>query len=239
MGIESSAPTSRRGYLSPTELEQFANITIIDPAEAADRISQAEEIIDSYAGFQQKFLNCNIEGRAVSGGASQITLATVHQNAYEIDYLLGCEVEIIGGTGSGQRRRVTSSTYAGVLTVADAWTTVPDSTSFYRIYQLGKFPRYKDVTYWTENQPYQYFKAIPEAVKRAVAAQVEYIINMGDEFFSTNQSDKTMERIGDYAYTVGGQGTSPSPGAGANNLIAPKAKLLLRGIKSRIGQIAY
>lgn len=237
MGIQSDLPTTRRGYLSRTELAQYADITITDTAEADENISQAEEIIDTYAGFSDKFFPYSLDGRATSGTSTTITLDSLELNKYEKDYFKGCEVEIIGGTGEGQRRKITTSSYAGVITVDAVFTTIPDSTSFYHIYQLGKFPRRCDVKYWTNNEPYQYFKSIPEAVKRAVAAQVEFTINMGDNFFSTNSSSKNREKIGDYEYEQGGGGGGSSVGGGTNLLIAPKAKMFMRGIRDISGEL--
>lgn len=224
---------SRRNYLTQSELEEYSNITITDVAEADDQISQAEEIIDAYVGPQTKFLRAEIRGRAAGGGSSTITLQTSQQNVYEIDYFKLCEVEILAGTGAGQRRICTASTKAGVLTVV-SWETTPDSTSIYRIYQLGKFPRYNDAFLYTESTPYTWAKAIPEAIKRATAAQVQFMDEMGAEYFSTNQSEKISERIGDYAYS---NADSNAGAVGASKLIAPKAKLMLRGIKNRTGSI--
>ena len=223
--------TSRRGYLSQTELSQFADITITDATEADDQISQAEELIDAYVGPQQKAYPHELKGRVASGGSLSLTLQSTQQNIYYADYFKYCELEIIGGTGAGQRRIITGSTLAGVLALASAWSATPDSTSFYRIYQLGKFPRACDSMLYSEQSPTTYYKNIPETVKRATAAQVEYRVSMGPNFFETDQSGKASEHIGDYSYQ-NAEGTT-----GAERLIAPKAKLLLRGIKSRIGEI--
>lgn len=223
---------SRRNYVTTTEVDE-----LIGSGNSTDlQISEAEELIDAYVGHQDKFYNWELTGRSPSaGGASSITLQTNQQNIYDIDYFKWCEVEIIGGTGVGQRRIITASTKAGVLTVASAWTTTPDSTSFYKIYQLGKFPRKQDVMFYSEQTPSTYYKQIPEAVKRATAAQVEFMSQMGDEYFKTDRVDKVSERIGDYAYeNANSQGVGFT---GAEKLIAPKAKILLRGIRSRIGSI--
>jgi len=67
MGINSNLPTSRRGYLSQDELKQFANITIVDPTEADDVISQAEEILDAYIRRSDKFLVGDYRGIATDG----------------------------------------------------------------------------------------------------------------------------------------------------------------------------
>ncbi|HYD35552.1 MAG TPA: hypothetical protein VD999_05770 [Vitreimonas sp.] len=223
--------SSRRQYLAQSELVEFANITIEDATEADDQISQAEELIDSYVGFVQPFFCGKLEGKAFAGSATSITLESVHQNAYDDNYFTYCFVEIIGGTGAGQRQKITASTKAGVLTT-ETFSTPPDSTSFYRIFQLGKFPREKDVTSYNRTAPTTYYKSIPEAVKRATAAQVEYKIEMGEKFFSTDSSDKTSESLGDYSYTKEGRGDQ---GIG-NKLIAPKARNLLRGLVVRFGQ---
>jgi hypothetical protein len=221
---------SKRNYLSQEELEQFADITVTDPTEADDQIGQAEEIIDSYVGYQNKAVCDTFEGKATAGSATTLTLESRHQNLYEADYFVWCIVEIIGGTGIGQQARITSSTKEGVLTFA-TMTTPPDATSIYKIYQLGKFPRKQDEYYNTNETPAKYYRHIAEAVRRAVAAQVEYIIQMGAAFFTTDASGKQSESIGDYSYT-NAQGL-----VGTNRLIAPKAKILLNGIKNRTGMI--
>lgn len=230
MGVTSTQPTSRRGYLSQSELEQLANITITDATEADDQISQAEELIDGYVGPQPKYMENDVVGKASAGGATSITLETSQQNTYDVDYFKLCDVEIIGGTGVGQRRKCTASTKAGVLTV-ETWTTTPDSTSVYRITQVGKFPRTCDVETYTDGSVTTYYKVIPEAIKRAVAAQIEYMIEMGEAFFSGDKPDMQSESIGDYSYTKGDGISSMS------KLIAPKVKVLLRGIYKRTGQI--
>ena len=108
MAITSEVTTSRRGYLSESELEQFADITVLDASEGIDRISQAEELIDAFVGPQDKFLIYSIAGMATSGTSDTITLESTHKNVYKTDFFKWCEVEIIGGTGEGQRRRINS-----------------------------------------------------------------------------------------------------------------------------------
>jgi len=231
MTIDAETSTSRRGYLSRAELVQFANITINDENEADDQISQAEEIIDGYVGHQNKFLVGSIKGRSSSaGGNTTFYLDTDQLNVFQKNYFKGMEVEILGGTGEGQRRRITASEYAsGKITVSDAWDTNPAIGSFFKIYQLGKFPRVQDVNYYSNTDPEQYYKQIPEAVKRAVSAQVEFVIQMTEAFFNTDKSEKESEKISTYAYK------KASGQAIGNKIIAPKAKNLLRGIRNRTG----
>ncbi len=230
---------SRRQYLTQTELAQFADITIIDPTEADDQISQAEEIIDAYIGVQDQFLDMDfsnvIEGKAQAGGSTTLTLENRHSNVFLTNFFSYCEIEIIGGAGAGQRTIISSSTYPStVVTFRDSFTTPCDSTSIYRIYQLGKFPRKKDVYLDAINPPSPiYYKNIPEAIKRATAAQVEYMIQQGSSYFKTDDMYKTAESIGDYSYQKARDGS----GAGITQMIAPKAKMLLQGFVNRRGQI--
>lgn len=73
-----------------------------------------------------------VTGTAQAGAASTITLAagaSATDNAYK-----GMVINTTGGTGSGQKRVITS--YVGstkVATVTPAWTTQPDATTTYSI----------------------------------------------------------------------------------------------------------
>lgn len=220
---------SRRNYVTAVEVNTMAGFTPTD-----NELNIAEELIDAFVGPQQKYFYIEMRGRASAGGANTINLESTQQNEYEADYFKYCEVEILVGTGAGQRGIVTSSTKAGVLTMVENWTTPPDSTSIYRIYQLGKFPRNVDGFLYTNSEPYQYAKSIPEAVKRAVAAQVEYMHTMGSDFFATDKADKVSESIGDYSYSNALNGVGVT---GVSKFIAPKAKMLLKGIQNRCGEI--
>lgn len=218
---------SRRKYLTQAEYTTYNAGTTTDTA-----ITNAEELIDEYVGFPDKDVKGVIEGKASAGGASTLSLETArHVNTFQKNYFLYCVIEIIGGTGSGQIRTITSSTYDGVITVDDAWITAPDSTSYYKIYQLSKFPRCKDSFFDGNNSPQQYVKSIPEQVKRAVAAQVEYMAAMGSDFFNGEASQLQSESIGDYSYS---RGSGQSSGS---NLIAPKAKQALKGFVNRKGRM--
>lgn len=228
MGILSNLPTSRRGYLSQDELKQFANITINDTAEADDQISQAEELVDAFIRRSDKFIRTEITGKATSGNSEKTSLIDTSGDShltFDDGYFNGCEIEIIGGTNAGERRRISSYTRSTQTIVVDSpFTSQIDDTSVYVIRQLGLFPRIKDV--WHSDNTY--YKRIPEAIKRAVAAQVEFIIEKGESYFKGGAEFKS-ESIDDYSYTRddGAQGSAA--------LIAPKARQFLRGFISRIG----
>lgn len=223
--------SSKRGYLTLEELEEFADITISDNDEAYDQIGHAEELIDDYLGFVTKFMTVEHVGVVSEVPSSTtFTLDADYINSFPfVDYFKWCHVEIIGGTGAGQQRKITASDESGVLTVESEFSTTIDTTSAYKIYQMAKFPRYQDVFVDSRTQPTKYYKSIPEAIKRAVAAQVEYRINMGDKFFAQS-GQETSERIGDYSYTSKSEG-------GIKHLIAPKARKLLAGYIVRTGKI--
>ena len=48
---------SRRGYVTTTEVDEMSGLT----ASTDLQISEAEELIDAYVGFQVKFLKKNFE----------------------------------------------------------------------------------------------------------------------------------------------------------------------------------
>lgn len=217
---------SRRGYVTTSEVNDFAGISNATDLE----ISEAEELIDAYVGYQCPFIEHPIVGKAQSGNTTSFILETTHQNSFQAGYLVGCFAEIIGGTGIGERKKITAQTADGHITT-DAFTATLDSTSIYKIYQLGKFPRAEDVEFYSVDGSNTYYKSIPEMLKRAVAAQVEFVRAMGEDFFKTDQAEKVAEKIGDYSYQ-NAQGVSS-----INKLIAPKAKHFLRGLTRRTGAI--
>ena len=217
---------SRRRYTTSTEISEYADIIIDDSGEADDQISQAEEMIDAYIGFQNKHIKTKHEGMATGGTTT--TLIDTSALGYNDNYFNYCEIEIVAGTNVGEIRQITSSDRSvNSITVNEAFSAAIDNTSVYIIRQLGKFPRVKDIFTKTVDSESTYYKSIPEAVKRAVAAQLQFVIEKGVEFFA-GATDKDSETIGDYRYTVK---------KGAERLIAPKARLILRGIVNRKGRM--
>lgn len=227
-GISSGLPVSRRGYLSIDELEQFADVVVADDEinEYANKISKAEETIDSYVRSSSKFIPFSRNGKATDGSTTTlIDTSSDSPFSQDDDYYKGCEVEILGGANSGERRRISSyDKSTQKITVSDAFSSAIDSTSVFEIYQIGLFPRVKDV--WHQHDTY--YKRIPEAIKRAIAAQVEYIIEKGSSFF-LGATDDESERIDDYSHK--------RVNAGMRSVIAPKARMFLRGFVSRIGKL--
>jgi hypothetical protein len=216
---------TKRGYITKAELESYADIAISDDNEALERMELAEEIIDNYVGFQNSFRRYDLTGQASGGTTTTLVDTNTNSviNSITEDILSYCTLEIIGGTNAGESRTIISNTTDGTVTVHKAFTSAIDSTSVYRIYQLGKFPRTQD--YKLVNDIY--YKFIPEKVKRACLAQVEYMINMGDDFFNSGV-DKHSENIDGYSYNIK---------ESVRRMLAPKAREYLHGIVNRKGYL--
>lgn len=248
--------SSTRQYIDGTYLTNYLSGQTLssDYSSVDDLITAAEEYIDAYVGPQQKWFQAssNSSGiytapdtaesvpmvKEVRGRVAQVIspttfrLQSYQQNVFQEGYFALCNIEIIGGTGAGQTNHVTGSLFAGDITVESDWDTTPlDTTSVYRIYQLGKFPRQEDVFFDSINQPVRYYKVIPDAVRRAVAAQCVYMNTKGREFFNSDASNMSSEHLGSYSY-------SRKAGTSDRDLfIAPEAKEALKYIKRRTGRI--
>lgn len=222
--------TTARNYISPADLAILASINIINNGEALRHISRAEQAIDDYVGYQCKHVETVFQGMVSSVSAKNVIDTNPASQLHIIDgYFANCVIEIIGGTGAGQVRFISDSNYDNrSVQIVDDWDTPPDTTSFYRIYQLAKFPRVEDV--FSRQDGRHYYKSIPDAVKKAVAAQIEFMVQKGDAFFVGDQADLQSESVGNYSYSRANAGQSAAVSA-----MAPRARTLLRGIKNSTG----
>lgn len=210
---------TRRGYITKVEVESYCDIAITDSDEAIERMELAEELIDQYVGFQNKFLRYEVDGIATSGTTTTLIdtsgdslLGSSVDGRYEY-----CTIQVLSGTNAGEERLIIGHDVSeSKITVHEAFSSAIDDTSVYRIYQLAKFPRAKDVKI-IDNVFYKY---IPEQVKKATLAQVDYMLEMGDDFFNSTV-DKNSENIDGYDYEI------PQS---VNRLISPKSREYLRGI---------
>ena len=75
-------------------------------------------------------------GLATAGGASTITLRTAFGLPAAANVLANFKIKITAGTSSGDERLISSNTAADppVVTVSAAFSSTPDTTSFYEIY---------------------------------------------------------------------------------------------------------
>lgn len=226
------ATITLRNYLSIANLQTKAAITVNNTAEALRQLDRAEEAIDDYVGTQIRNVQNEFRGQ-VTTAVGKVISDTHNTSQLHIidDYFSNCVIEILGGTGKGQSRFIESSSLDGYsVTVTDSWDTQPDSTSFFRIYQLAKFPRIEDQNIQPDGL--KYFKYIPQAVQNAVAAQMEYQIAQGNQFFEGDDASLKSESIGNYSYSTG---TGDQSAAVA--LVSPRVKALLRGIKYSGGEL--
>lgn len=208
-----------------------------DVSGATDaQVALAEEIIDQYVGVQKKHIPGEYDGivSSILSGNKIIDSSSLSQlgPGQNTNVYARCVIEIITGSAAGEIRLISASsgseqsiTYSGD---AISGLAVDD---IFKIYQLAKFPRVKDA--FTRESTY--YKTIPRAVKDAVIAQTEFIIEMGDDYFTGNEADAGSESIGNYSYSNASGGSGQQ--SATVKMVAPKARTLLRGIINRLGQI--
>lgn len=226
--------TTLRNYLSIPDLQKLADITVTDNQEALRQLERAEAAIDDYVGWQDQDVQNDFRGMvsAVNNDTEIIDTNPASQLHVIDGYFARCVIEIIGGAGVGQVRYISTSSFDDrSVTVADAFDTPLDTTSFYRIYQLAKFPRAAKDVYSRQDGRF-FFKTVPEQVRKAVAAQIEFMIQQGDAFFVGNMADMQSEHIDNYSYAKANAGQSPIVSA-----LAPRARTLLRGYKNSLGTL--
>src|SRR5436853_5838370 len=138
--------TTLRNYLSVAKLQTIANITVTNNSEALRQLDRAEEAIDDYVGVQVRNVPIEYRGQ-VSTASNKVITDTSNSSQLHVtdDYFKYCVIEIVSGTGIGQMRHISASSMTGYsVTILDDWDTSLDTTSAFRIYQLGKFPRVTD-----------------------------------------------------------------------------------------------
>lgn len=216
---------TRRNYIETSEVSGATDA----------QVALAEELIDVYVGVQDKHFKNEYDGEITSllSGNKVIDASSLSQlKQQNTNVFSRCVIELVTGDAAGTIRLITASdgsdysvTYDG-----DAIADIAVGDVF-RIYQLAKFPRQKDQ--FTRNSIY--YKTIPRAVKDAVIAQTQFIIEMGDDYFNGNEADAGSESIGNYSYSnSSGNGGQQSA---VVKMVAPKARTLLRGIVNRLGRI--
>lgn len=210
----------------------LADVQSAVPTATSDTLNLAEELIDQYVGPQQSFQSFELIGRVQSSpAANQFNLqANKDQGAYQQDFFKNAEVEIVGGTGAGQIAHVLTNILPGLVTTYENFSSALDSTSIYKIYQLGKFPRMQDVYLDGYNSPVQYYKPVPIKVRDAVIEQCKFIIKMGANFFITDSYSMDAEVLDKYRYQ------RKNLAGDINLLVSPTSKQLLKGIMNRKGQ---
>jgi hypothetical protein len=215
----------RRNYIETSEVS--------GATEA--QVALAESLIDAYVGRADRFYKAEATGQVTASLTGEVVDDRVDSPLFVTDNTYAyCYIHIIAGSGAGQQRFITASSRDGrsLTFEGDPFNPALDDTSVYRIYQLGLFPRYKDNRILSGSSVFHKF--IPEAIREATIAQTEFVIEMGDDYFTGDDSEMDSERIMNYSYSRGGN-------AGQSALVkfvSPKARALLKGYKNSTGVIA-
>jgi hypothetical protein len=216
---------TRRNYIETSEV-----------AGATDaQVALAEELIDVYVGVQDKHFKNEYDGEITSllSGNKVIDASSLSNLKQQNTNIFSrCVIELVTGDAAGTIRLITASDGSDYSVTYDGDEIADIAVGdIFKIYQLAKFPRQKD--HFTRNSIY--YKTIPRAVKDAVIAQTQFIIEMGDDYFNGNETDAGSESIGNYSYSnSSGNGGQQSA---VVKMVAPKARTLLRGIVNRLGRI--
>lgn len=219
--------SSLRGYLNDAQYIQITGESTLGAASTADAIiGRAEAIIDGYIGNWLPAIQEQYDGAAADGTKSQITLADEHIRVLPgVNYLKGMVIEFLTGNAEGVFRIITGQTAAGLITFDTDFpdANAPEAGDIYHIYQMGKVPRAatNDLRRFVSGSTITYAKTVPAPLREAVAWQVKYMQELGDDWFDGAALNMKSEQFGGYGYTRDDSAT------GAKAIIAPKARQVL------------
>ncbi len=217
---------TQRGYLTPTQHEEYSNREIPttgDPTanetEWYRQANIAESLIDNLCYGKGKF-HPSKESSFLSGSLSTVKLTNLTLD--KDDYYNYLRVRIVQGTGKGYVGRITA--YVGstkLSTVSPVFSVQPDTTSVFIVDQPQVFPRMYD--YDPGGRP-----VILEDVSRATSAIMEYWDTVGSacginsDVFNKISAGVSSESIGDYSITYDGD-----EGFSYKQMIGAKAYFIL------------
>ncbi len=235
-------PFSVYNYLNPTELAQYIHTmaAVSNQALAASFISDAERVIDAFAGPSPPYYTDLTGTTAATMAPLQTDLTATLFGDRRPAYWArgGVYIHVVSSSEAsiiGERRLVVNSAGTNTITLASGFaTSVPSGTQFdYR--QESVFPRIWDRT--TLSDP-----RLPDMLlKPAVAAQVEYGIDAGSEAFGLSETALVTDKDGSVLQRSYGSGFSESRDAARTNglalWIAPKARVFMRRLLNSTGYI--
>lgn len=181
-----------RNYISPEEIQAITGPlggTITDIV-----LNQAEQMIDNaIANFYNLPWRKAYQGSLVKSGLATDSTLTITGDALTQNSLSRTVIQILTGAKAGKQSYVSGNTSNVITFVTIAGLS---GTVEFRVYQLGKAPFASDV--------YNNNKVINEAVKNAVAYQVEAMLNFDNLGISVKDGkNKKSESIGtSYSYTL-------------------------------------
>lgn len=216
----------RRHYIETTDVS----------GSTEAQVALAEQLIDQYVGPQNKRSRGIVRGQITSllgSGTIIVDDNTTTQLAVTNGQFKGQVLEMISGDQAGKSAVISSSDKDDKsVTLRAAFGTNPEVGDYFKIYQLAKFPRVQDSL--TSPDGLNVFPTIPDAVRAACIAQVEFIMAKGDGYFTGDTSDFQSESFLNYSYSRGSGSDSQSA---IVKLISPQARTLLRGIVNRTGRL--
>lgn len=130
--------TTKTKYVTPDEVRILLGLSDTDISDANTNtiIDFAMDEVDKLTNT--RYLVAQDSGTASAGTASTLSDSskswTVDEWNSDASLVGGYMVHIYSGTGSGQCRTITDNT-ATQLTVSPDWSTTPDATSLYRIFE--------------------------------------------------------------------------------------------------------
>lgn len=231
---------SELNYILPSELPTYIHTmsAVTNEGLAAKFITDAERIIDAYVGPGQRFypeLTGNPSAN-VASGATSFSAQVFGSRRPNYWAKGGAYIEILSGADTaviGTKRLVIASD-GNTLTLDSGFAGALTTSTQFRFYQESQFPRWADGNILGDPR-------MPNVLKAAVAAQVEYGIAYGSEAFGLGDSDVVDDEAGNVQTRSYGSGYSETRDTrrteGLARWIAPRARVLLRSLLTTTGRV--
>lgn len=228
-------------YIQPSELAEriHSMASVTDEAIAATFITDAERVVDAFVGPGQKFYQ-RLGGQTsaeIASGATALTAAIFGSRRPNYWAAGGAYIRLVSAADSslnGERRLIVASANPDTVTLASGFGATLAAGAEFQFQQESAFPRIWDQDTWGNPD-------MPELLKAAVAAQVEYGIAYGSEAFGLGDDAIVADTAGDITSRSYGSGYSESRDArrkdGLAVWIAPRARVLLRRLLSSTGRL--
>lgn len=227
-------------YIRPADLPRYIRkmASVVDEDLAARFISDAELVVDAYAGHGPRFYQ-DLTGQTqalIASGATTL-LGNVFGNQRPNYWAKGgLYVELLDGVSTtllGQARLVVASQDQQVTLASGFDEPVPLGATF-MLHQRSAFPRIWNIDQLASPR-------LPDQLAAAVAYQVEYAMMIGSEEFGLGDPavvDGADALIISRTYGTGyseQRSQTSQDGQGLGYYIAPKARNIMRGLINALG----
>jgi hypothetical protein len=125
------------GYITSNDVYRAAGISssVIPITDIDSQIQEAENIIC----YETKniYWKHELDAQLASSGDTTLGVSTITKTAagWTVNAYADMFIWVYSGTGSGQIRKIVSNT-ATIITVDRVWATVPDNTSYFRVFYV-------------------------------------------------------------------------------------------------------